>query len=457
MSTMRRLLTVTLLRLGRRERWRHLQAMKAYQWQDRQSLQHIHDQRLAAILRYAITNVPRYRELATQRGWQVESLCHARLCDFPLVDKAILSSDQSAYLALDAINEDRYETVTGGSTGVKFKFVSDRRARQERQACDLLGRIWTGWRIGEPQATVWGHPGDVKDTETPRARLQNALLYRSITLNALQMEDAVLRSFIQRLMIHRPRFILGYASALAFLAQTMQDQGIKGLRPCGIISAAEYLSDDQRTVIENHFGCKVLNRYGSREFGTVAQQCEQIGGFHIFTNRAHVELLHPDGSPCLPGERGEITVTDLTNRVMPFIRYRTGDLAVATDEMCPCGRQYPLIASVEGRVSELIVGLNGRTIACPGPTFWIKDIPGVHQLQIYQPDRESIEARVVPDARWSEEAARLLTARCHELLGPMRVSIVLRDEIPVSPSGKYRFAISEVSPFNRPGVSGPSH
>jgi phenylacetate-CoA ligase len=401
--------------------------------------------------------VPRYRELANERGWRSDSLGHDDLCDFPLVDKAILSSDQSAYLALGARDEDRHESVSGGSTGMVFRFVADRRARQERQACDLLGRTWTGWRIGEPQAAVWGHPGDVKKTEALKARLQNALLHRSVTLNAFQMEQKNLRMAIDRLMVHRPRFILGYPSALAFLAQTMRERDITGLHPRGIISAAEHLGDDRREVIENHFCCKVLDRYGSREFGTVAQQCEQAGGLHIFSDRVHVELLRPDGSPCPPGERGEITITDLTNRIMPFIRYRTGDLAVTTDELCPCGRQYPLIASIEGRVSELIVGLNGRTIACPGPTFWTKDVPGVQQLQLYQPDRESIEARVVPDAEWSEESARIMTARCHELLGPMRVDIVMRDTIPVSPSGKYRFAISDVSPFNRPGVSDPLH
>jgi phenylacetate-CoA ligase len=265
------------------------------------------------------------------------------------------------------------------------------------------------------------------------------------------MDDATLERFLRRLQTHRPTFILGYASMLAYVAETMRRHGVTGVRPRGIISSAESLSDEQRALVEDQFQCRVLNRYGSREFAPVAQQCEQVGGFHVFHERVHVEVLRPDGSPCRPGERGEITVTDLDNRVMPFIRYRTGDLAVATQDICPCGRGLPLIASVEGRVSELIVGLNGKVYACPGPTFWLHGITGVKQLQIYQGTHDSIELRIVRGPQWSDESARLFTARIHELLGPLRVDFAFHDEIPASPSGKYRFAISEVSPFNDAG------
>jgi len=49
-------------------------------------------------------------------------------------------------------------------------------------------------------------------------------------------------------------------------------------------------------------------------------------------------ILDPDGNACRPGDRGEVVATSLDNRVMPFIRYRTGDLAVASSEACPCDK-----------------------------------------------------------------------------------------------------------------------
>lgn len=446
---MRRVLTAALLRVWKRERWRHLQAMDREQWLDSQTLQRRGEQKLAEILRYAAANVPRYRELAAEKGWRVDAIDHERLGEFPLVDKTVLTAEQARHLAAGTRPEDRLATGTGGSTGAWFKFYSDWRSREYRQACDLLGRTWAGWRIGEPQALVWGHPRDLKAGRKPRARLNNALLHRTIILNAWQLNEESLRRFIERLQDHRPSLIQGYATALAFLAQAMRDQGITGRRPRGIINAGEYLSEDHREIIEAQFACKVLNRYGSREFGTIAQQCDHVGGLHVFTNRVHIEVLRPDGAPCAPGERGEIVVTDLTNRIMPFIRYRIGDLAVAALDPCPCGRPYPLLASVEGRTTEMIVGFGGKVHVCPTPTAWLKDMPAIRQIQIYQPDTENIEIRIVPGPQWGEAEARRLTEKVHAMLGPVRVTIVLREEIPVSASGKYRFAISEVSPFNR--------
>ena len=442
--------SLAILTVMRRRRWRHFRDMVAAQRLDAASLQALHDEKLAGILRHALLHVPRYRELGAARGWHPDRLETAQLGEFPLVDKSVMTSEQASFLSDEAAPGDRLASSTGGSSGILFRFYTDGRSREIRRACDMLGRTWAGWRIGDRQALLWGHRGDVSATLTARNRLTNELLHRSITLNAFTMDEATVEGFIRRLQSYQPRLMVGYASALAFLAATMRDRGLSGVNPRGIISSAESLSDEQRAIIEAQFGCRVLNRYGSREFAPVAQQCEQAAGFHVFTDRVHVEILRPDGTPCPPGERGEITVTDLDNRAMPFIRYRTGDLAVATDGSCPCGRGLPLIARVEGRVSELIVGLNGQVYACPGPTFWTAGVSGIHQLQIYQGSRERIELRVVPGPEWSEESARLLTARFHELLGAVQVEIVMRDEIPVAASGKYRFAISEVSPFSRP-------
>ncbi|MDO9171856.1 MAG: hypothetical protein Q7W29_08495 [bacterium] len=431
--------TLAVLSTLRRERWRRFREMSDIQWLDESALRELHDRKLAALLRHAVRHVPRYRDLGA-----------ARLDEFPLVDKLVMTAEQASFLSDEAGPEDRLASSTGGSSGILFKFYTDARSREIRRACDMLGRTWAGWEIGDRQALLWGHRGDVSATETARNRLANELLHRSITLNAFTMDEATVDGFIRRLQSYRPRLLVGYASALTFLAATMSRRGIAGVHPRGIISSAESLSDEQRGIIEAQFGCRVSNRYGSREFAPVAQQCEEAAGFHVFADRVHVEVLRADGSPCTPGERGEITVTDLDNFAMPFIRYRTGDLAIATDERCRCGRGLPLIARVEGRVSELIVGLNGQVYACPGPTFWTAGVTGIHQLQIYQGSRERVELRVVPGPQWSEESARGLTARFRELLGDVQVEIVMRDEIPVAASGKYRFAISEVSPFSRP-------
>jgi phenylacetate-CoA ligase len=330
-----------------------------------------------------------------------------------------------------------------------FRFAIDRASDDEREASDLRGRAWAGWRPGDRQALIWGHAGDLQGYAGLRARLQNALYLRMLFLDSFDMNERVILEFRERLVRHRPTVVAGYARALALVAQLLGERGLAVPAPRGVISAAESLSDEDRSLIEGAFGCRVYDRYGSREFGVVAQQCAETGGLHLSAERLIVEVLDPQGRPCPPGVLGEITVTDLGNLVMPFIRYRTGDLAVLASGPCPCGRTLPTLARVLGRTSDVLVGRNDRLVACPGPTFFTAGTGGVQQLQILQAADGAITLVVVRSGEWREESAEALRARMRSLLGDIAVSVRFAEEIPSAPSGKYRFCISEATPFRR--------
>ena len=53
-----------------------------------------------------------------------------------------------------------------------------------------------------------------------------------------------------------------------------------------------------------------------------------ISELHISAEDIVVETVRQDGTACAAGEAGEIVVTHLATRDFPFIRYRTGDVAV---------------------------------------------------------------------------------------------------------------------------------
>ena len=140
----------------------------------------------------------------------------------------------------------------------------------------------------------------------------------------------------------------------------------------------------QREKIENIFKAKVFNRYGCREFGNIATECEMHNGLHINSDRFIIEIVDEKGNKCENGTLGEILVTDLDNFVFPFIRYKIGDLAIMSETACTCRRNLPLLEKVEGRVFEMIQGPNGNVVA---GTFWTllrNKVEGFSKFQIIQ-------------------------------------------------------------------------
>jgi phenylacetate-CoA ligase len=114
-------------------------------------------------------------------------------------------------------------------------------------------------------------------------------------------------------------------------------------RPAAILSGAMALGSGLRSRLAARFGCPVVDLYGVTEAGLIAWRPDD-GPHRLLPRRLHAEILSPSGSPCAPGERGEITVTCGENPLLPLLRYRTGDhaaLSVVDD--------VPVLVGPEGR------------------------------------------------------------------------------------------------------------
>jgi phenylacetate-CoA ligase len=72
-------------------------------------------------------------------------------------------------------------------------------------------------------------------------------------------------------------------------------------------------------------------------------------------------VLDEEGRPVPPGHTGRLVLTDLNNYVFPFIRYHTGDVAVASEEGFVGG--FALVERLDGRSSELLEFPSGRTVS----------------------------------------------------------------------------------------------
>jgi len=214
-----------------------------------------------------------------------------------------------------------------------------------------------------------------------------------------------------------------------------------------VISTAETLFPADRKMMEEQFGCKIYDTYGSREFAMMAGECHQHQGLHISSETVALEFVD-ENENVANEEIGEILVTDLQNYGMPLIRYAIGDAGRPSNAVCSCGRGLPLITSIDGRVSDFIRGNDGRSIPGCILTGVVFDLP-VRKYQIIQTEVNRFTVKVVKDTGYTFRDDEKIVSLLKEIVGSqITVNIEHVDNIPPSPrSGKFLAVISKVPAF----------
>ena len=426
----------------------YYQELRRSQWLSADEMRALQEKKLRRLVHHAYHHVGYYREAMDARSLRpadIQTLDDLR--QLPLLDKAQVRD--SLYFDLLSDNHDKrriLKITTSGSTGEPFVCYADQHQLEIRWAATLRSLEWTGWRFGDRQARLWHQTIGMSWHQVLRERL-DAWLSRRIFIPAFEMSDADVARAVRRLRRHRPALIDGYAECFNFLAEYARGKPPLALRPRGIVSSAQVLPDESRAVIEQAFGTRVFDKYGSREFSGIAYECEAHDGHHVVGESYVVEVLK-DGRPAAPGEMGEVVVTDLNNFCMPFIRYRIGDLAVAIDPAapCACGRGLPRLGRIEGRVQSMILGADGHVV--PGSLFphLFKDYDFViRQFQVVQEEPGAVRLKVVKAARFDERVFEEALGILRRYLGTAtRIDVEFVDTIPMVRTGKRQVSVSRV-------------
>lgn len=424
---------------------RHYRRLRRTQYDGPETIRQRQWERIEELVAHAWRTAPFWRarlEAAGLTKGRIGSWDEFRT--LPLLTKADLRAHR------DAMRSDQYRQApvhyrkTSGSTGVSVEVVVDDAAQQFQRACTLRSDEWSGWRLGQRMAAIWGNPSYRKNGW--RGWLRNAFLERATYLDTLKMDEAAMTRFADELVRQPPALLFGHAHSLYLFAQFIEQRGGPALRPHAIISTAMVLHDWERKTIEAVFACPVTNRYGCEEVSLVACECECHAGLHVNADAIYLEVLRADGTRAAAGEPGMVVVTDLVNRAMPILRYQLGDMAVLSARRCPCGRRLPLLERIEGRIADYVVTPRGALISGISLTenFAVL-VPGVAQLQIVQEELDRFVFRIVRGAEFGSASLDTIRSLVVERFGPdVRYECEYVDHIPCEPSGKYRFCISRV-------------
>ncbi|WP_437905708.1 phenylacetate--CoA ligase family protein [Sorangium sp. So ce327] len=431
-------------RLMGRETLKDLERIERSQWRSENEIRDLSFRRMLAALQFAEQHVPFYRARFAEHGVRAASVkAPEDLLRFPVLTRADLRAHGQDLLAEGFVGR-LYASGTGGSTGEPVQFRFDHRTYERRIAAAMRSDGWAGARLGDRELHLWSTVL-VSETLAKKAKrsLHEAILRKKM-ISAFDLSDRRLAALLDEIARYRPQLIVGYASALYHAARYALSDGRALPAPRGIVTSAERLFAHQREAIERAFGAPVFDRYGCRELMLIAAECGRHAGKHINMENVFVELLH-DGRHALPGEPGEVVVTDLVCRSMPLIRYKNQDVAIAAGAPCACGRGLPMLASVEGRVLDLLVGPDGELLAGEFFPHLIKDQPTIARYQVHQDRRRALTVKLVPGKGFQPETARLIERLVRQHLGERaEVCVQIVDDIPLTSGGKHRVTLSEV-------------
>jgi phenylacetate-CoA ligase len=382
-------------------------------------------ERLESLLAHATGSTAYYRPY---RG------C-TELAKFPVLQKRQISEQREAFESSTYAGQWLPVTCTSGSTGMPMQFRLSPLKRCRQRAEIIFFSQLAGFKLGMRHANV----RIIRNKNPLRYWMENQVLFDPSVMNEAWLAWA-------RMALKHPamRYLTGYARPIGVIADYCSRMGDKpGMFELkAVVPTAERLAIDERHAIETVFGCPVVNRYASQEFGVLAQECPN-GRLHLNTASYVFELLAlEDDTPASPGQLGRVVVTDLFSHAMPLIRYDIGDLAILNPETCPCGNPTPRLGELQGRLVEMILDTRGQMVSPFVLVNNLREVSGITQFRFIQKTANEYELMLVTASDFHE--IDRVEGLLRQYLGQeANISIRRVADIPPLRSGKRPYVIND--------------
>jgi phenylacetate-CoA ligase len=396
------------------------------------------DRQLLAISRVwtdAVADLPYYGRLVSEqrapqalRSWdEVKAL--------PILTRRILQDHAAEFMRRSGPPESFM--TTAGSTGTPLRIGMNQGERDLMRVVKLSAWQSFGYDQSSRLFLIWGHAhllgtGWKGKVNHLKRRLADAALgYRRVDAYRLTMESCA--TYAEELIAFRPIGLIGYSSALDLFARytaSFRDRFRRlGLR--FVLATAEAPPrHDTVDLLEDHFGCPVVQEYGGAEFGQVAFKIGRAP-FETYSDLNFVEAQM---------ERNEcaLLITSLYQRYLPLIRYQVGD-AVERPDLAAHGHVMRFEA-IAGRLNDVIVLGTGDAVHSVA-VFHCVHQEKVHNIQMVLRD-EGIEICLVtsePDRAAMEGRIRARLAQVHPALATARFTYL--EDLETNRAGKRRWFV----------------
>jgi phenylacetate-CoA ligase len=373
-----------------------LNRMQYHQYQD---LATYRNKKLLEILEYANKHCNYYRNIFNKYHFNPKELYNFR--KLPLLNKSTIKTHLK-----DIISDEKEKLVfhmfnTGGSTGEPLEFPV---STYDAGFIDRVHQKFLYNIIGYTHGDKIFAFGGCSVPEASRRRniywvekASGDIPYGRIIYSALYLTRETMPYYIEHLLQQKPCILRGYPSCINDISTYILENNISiPFSIKGIELTAENTYHWQIENIRKAFGTKIFFQYGHSEVSVFAYTVDETYEFHCSPFYGLVEVLNSEGLPAEPGETGEVVVTGFYNRVLPFIRYQTGDIALFNGEE----NGIVKLGKIVGRAQDYIYSKNNERVALTALVFgqhyhafsnmqkWQlqQDIPGKVKINIIRAD-----------------------------------------------------------------------
>lgn len=377
--------------------------------------------------------IPFYKELYQKAG--VLDLKIGSLEDMkqlPVIDKAACrEGGYEDYILKKNIPESNI-TPTSGSTGKPFLVTSPVKTEMLSPLKVSHAMRQFGWKPYDKGLEIW-----VGDHKPHKSLIRKIGLLKSISLFE-PLED--IKQIIER---EKPDFIVSNRTFFTTLADYLKGSKFN-YRPKFLLSSAAEVHGHHRRKLEDFFQAKLLNVFGCMEAPTAAYSCPEHAQFHVFQTTVIAEVTNKrmiDGE-----EYGDLTLTNITNNIMPFIRYKTGDIVKVVNEKCQCKRRSQIIGEIMGRSDDIFKLKDGRVFNYLH--FWMRlkkpllvdYIDKIEQYKIWfkKSSEEILLQFRLNEFVSKEEGKEIIEKIMIEYFSDIDCRFEIVDSIPLSKSGKFK-------------------
>jgi phenylacetate-CoA ligase len=284
--------------------------------------------------------------------------------DLPVMEKKDYQNSWDNILTKGYSEKNLYIANTSGSTGTPFFYAKNKFSHSMTWALTADRYGWYNLGLRSKEARFYGR--SLKIMTKIQEKIKDLLMNRTL-FNVFDLSDDSCEKYLRLFFKKKIKYIYGYTNSLILFANFLKRKDINLKSICSSLSlcitTSEMLLNQDRETLLNAFGVPIINEYGVSEAGGIVAFENKNNIWELSNETQFIEMIDKQGN-ILPHEvDGEILITDLYNKAMPFIRYKVGDigrLSVENDKV--------YLEKLIGRTNDTILLSNGKI--SPGLTFY---------------------------------------------------------------------------------------